>query len=305
LPKSSTSKQNFSPAAKGKTIAATVVLYHPDQTAIDNIGSYLEEVSLLLAMDNSETPKKDFVELLHKACGEKLIYKHLPENPGLAVALNMAACEAMKRRHSWLLTMDQDSRADKGMVEIMCRYIEHQGNGRIGIVSPFIRHSNDPAILPSPEPVEEPLMVMTSGNLLNLEAFREVGSFREELFLDYVDYEYCLRLRRAGYRIVQVNSAVLQHQLGNMRRHRLLWKRPFVTHHSVLRRYYITRNRFFVNKIYGEDFPEFSRHEVKAFWQELLLILLFERDRVQKLIAVIRGFCDYHRGILGKTYMTG
>ena len=260
---------------------------------------------MLLAMDNSETPEKDFVELLRKACGEKLIYKHLPENPGLAVALNMAACEAMKRRHSWLLTMDQDSRADKGMVEIMCRYIEHQGNGRIGIVSPFIRHSNDPAILPSPEPVEEPLMVMTSGNLLNLEAFREVGSFREELFLDYVDYEYCLRLRRAGYRIVQVNSAVLQHQLGNMRRHRLLWKRPFVTHHSVLRRYYITRNRFFVNKIYGEDFPEFSRHEVKAFWQELLLILLFERDRVQKLIAVIRGFCDYHRGILGKTYMTG
>ena len=54
---------------------------------------------------------------------------------------------------------------------------------------------------------------MQSGNLVNAAADEKLGDYKEEYFIDCVDYEYCLRAKRYGtYRIVQCGSAVLKHQ---------------------------------------------------------------------------------------------
>ena len=43
------------------------------------------------------------------------------------------------------------------------------------------------------------------------EVFREVGGFDEALPLNYNDVDYCLRVRRAGYRVVYTPHAQLYH----------------------------------------------------------------------------------------------
>ena len=43
------------------------------------------------------------------------------------------------------------------------------------------------------------------------DAFDAVGGFDEQLAVDFNDVDYCLRLRRAGYRIVFTPFATLYH----------------------------------------------------------------------------------------------
>jgi len=52
------------------------------------------------------------------------------------------------------------------------------------------------------------------------EVFEEVGGFNDQFPLDFSDVDYCLRLRRAGYRIVYTPYAQLYHlESGSLGRH--------------------------------------------------------------------------------------
>ncbi len=45
-------------------IAATTILYNPNMEVIDNIHSYLNDVDVIYAIDNSEKENPDFVKRL-------------------------------------------------------------------------------------------------------------------------------------------------------------------------------------------------------------------------------------------------
>jgi GT2 family glycosyltransferase len=47
---------------------------------------------------------------------------------------------------------------------------------------------------------------MSSGNLLNLAAFKQVGAYNESFFIDYVDHEYCLRLKKKRFSILTLKN---------------------------------------------------------------------------------------------------
>jgi rhamnosyltransferase len=140
---------------------------------------------------------------------------------------------------------------------------------------------------------------MTSGNLLNLHAVEQIGGFSEELFIDRVDQEYCLRLRMNNYRVIQVNSVVLDHPQGRMTKHFLFNRAYYTTNHSPIRRYYITRNTLYVIKKYGEIFPEYVKWEKDIFLSDLKNIILFEKDKINKLRMIVRGYCDYRQRVYG------
>ena len=52
---------------------------------------------------------------------------------------------------------------------------------------------------------------MTSGSFLNLKVYKEAGPFVDKLFIDYVDFEYCLRLKKKGFKIYKLNNTYMQH----------------------------------------------------------------------------------------------
>jgi rhamnosyltransferase len=91
--------------------------------------------------------------------------------------------------------------------------------------------------------------VITSGNVISLEAWSEVGRFYEPLFIDEVDYDFCYRLREKGLRIIQYTDIRMKHILGDLRRSFL----PRPAHFGV-RCYYITRNMLFIKRKY----PQYS-----------------------------------------------
>jgi rhamnosyltransferase len=137
---------------------------------------------------------------------------------------------------------------------------------------------------------------MTSGCLLDLVAWQVVGPFRDDFFIDFVDNEYCLRLRREGYRVLRANRANLEHAVGDISRYGPL----IATNHSPLRRYYKTRNRLWVFREYLPDFPGHCLFDLVRLAKEIGSILLFEVEKWAKLRMMWRGFRDFRRERFGR-----
>lgn len=280
-------------------IAGTVVLYRPDSDVIDNIKSFLNEIDILYVVDNSETINKKIIEQIQGL--DKTVYISNGENLGIARALNMAANKAIEGGYDLLLTMDQDSNASLGMIDNMLECARDRDISKIGIIGPF--HLLD---MDEKKPVDVDCEIvahtMTSGNLLNLRVYQTVGPFLDELFIDFVDIEFCLRLRQKGFLVVQANRAILKHNLGNISRVKILHKQLRTSNHSPVRRYYITRNRFFVWRKYRDlDVAKQTIiHDKISFRGEIRNILLMEKNKIAKLVMIAKGYLDYKRNIFGK-----
>ena len=276
--------------------AAVVVLYHPGEEVVANIRTWNDQVAKVYAVDNSEPPDESLAVRL-VALGNVIC---LPQraNLGIAAALNIGAESAIAEGFDYLLTMDQDSRAQPGMVETMLGCLKKTGSNTIGIIAPFASVRSEMA--PQQGGISEELMVITSGNLLNLNSYKEIGRFDEKLFIDMVDIDYCLRLRIAGHKVIRCNDTLLYHELGNITAHTYRGRTNYVINHNSLRRYYMSRNRWYVINKYQAHFPEYCRSLKTAHRGEIKAIILFENDKLKKLWMTLKGYLDFRRGRFGR-----
>ncbi len=210
---------------------------------------------------------------------DTIIVDNTHNNIGVAAALNKGLKKAIDEGYDWLLTMDQDSVFEAGALDEL-KSVAFSCKENIAIVSPF-HYIKKPVRTQS---IEEVPFTMTSGNLLRVSAAKAVGPFEEKLFIDSVDNEYCLRLRKHGFKVIRVNRSILHHSLGTL-------KNNIVTHDAT-RRYYITRNMLYVMKKY---FPKFFLFGSKELTKSFLLILFIESEKIPKLQAMARGASDFFR----------
>ncbi|MCM0084050.1 glycosyltransferase family 2 protein [Geomonas sp. Red32] len=272
-------------------VAAVVVLYRPEREVADNLRSYLGQVETLFAVDNSDDDA--FAEVA-ASLGLKVSYLPNFANLGIATGLNRGADEAVDADFDFLLTMDQDSKAEPGMIEEMLGCLDDMDVAKVGMLSPF--HVTKSEHKPGSERCQEVMTPMTSGCLLNLQAYRAVGPFLDKLFIDFVDNEYCLRLRSRGYRVLRANRARLLHSVGDTIKYG-----PFIaTNHSPLRRYYKTRNRFLIFTMYLRAFPGHCLFDLVRLVKEIGSIVLFEGEKGKKLVMMAHGLVDFIRGRYGK-----
>jgi len=274
--------------------AGVTILYNPNEEVITNILTYLDQIELLYIVDNSET-KGLITDKLKDYTKIKFIDNF--ENIGIAAALNKAANQAIEDNYDILLTMDQDSRVSKNLVEEMIKQFER--NDKIGILSPFVIHKNNP-LIPPPQELESITFAITSGCTIRLSIYKEIGGFDEKLFIDYVDIDYSLRMLSRGYRIYQLNNTSIYHNLGQIKEEKFFFKKFYPTNHPPMRLYYRTRNRFFVNNLYKGVFPEYVHEDKKNFIKELIKILLFEKEKLSKYYMIILGYIHYKKNKFGK-----
>ena len=279
------------PQSPPKT-AAVVVLYRPTEELFDNLRSYSDAVQELFLVDNTEEPLPELAKRFAELPGVRYLPNHA--NLGIARGLNIGAEHALAGGYDLLLTMDQDSAAAPDMISRMLECLAGRDLEQIGILSPF--HVTKSGHLPGSEPCQEVMTPMTSGCLVNLRAYRAVGPFLDQLFIDFVDNEYCLRLRKRGYLVLRANLARLEHSVGDTRKFG-----PFIaTNHSPLRRYYKTRNRFLVFVRYFGAFPGHCLFDLVRLAKEIASIVLFEGEKLAKLQMMWLGFCDFLRGRYGR-----
>lgn len=274
-----------------------MILYNPGLELLDNIRLYSDSVGAVYAIDNSETPSPR----VNAGLLSMKNVQYLPNNDNLGVAraLNSAAELAIRDGYEFLLTMDQDSKVTPGMVDTLLACRDARNRDTIGIIAPRQIYASFEDRRETGA-CEEILTTMTSGNLLSLAAYKTAGPFLEKLYIDFVDHEYCMRLTKSGFKIIRANNAVLHHNLGAVSEHRLFCKRFAVGNHPPLRRYYGTRNKFYLHDRYRASFPDYFRSFYKYILYELATIIIYEKNKMEKLRMIMQGYRDYKKGVYGK-----
>lgn len=274
-------------------LAAMVTLYNPNKDNINNIKNYIDEVDVIYLIDNSDN---DSSSLLFKS--DKINYIPNNKNLGIASALNIACNKAIKDGYSWILTMDQDSKMSKDSLKKLKAFVENNDTKKVGIVSPY--HNVETNRIKSDDKIEECLDVMTSGNLLNLNIYVKVGGFKEWLFIDDVDIEYCLNLNKNKYKVIRLNDVLLDHTLGATKTYKLFGKKIICSNHVPFRRYYMVRNMLYVYDMYHYIFPDFCEHLKRVQKGQIKNILIFEKNKIKKLYMMFKGYKDYKKNIKGE-----
>ncbi len=278
-------------------VAGVTVLYHPDESLSDNIGTYLYDIDLLFLVDNSEPPLNELPAELKD--NPKIVYIKNLVNLGIAEALNIAAMKAIEKSFDFLLTMDQDSSFRPLEFRRFLNQLQNIDLTTVSIISP--RHVHPTAkIMRHLAEREEVIFVMTSGNLLNLKIYKQVGPFDNALFIDHVDHEYCFRLISHGFKVLVVNHIILKHSLGKVTKIRLFGctVMQFVSH-APIRTYYMIRNGLFVSKKYRALFPTFYRTNLSLIFKELIKII-FEGDKSKRLGLALLALKHYRISKMGK-----
>ena len=289
-------------AQGARNVAACIISFNPNLDIRLTLCSVLPQVSAVFVIDNASKPESEVA--LAGLCAEfGVVLIVNKDNIGVAGAYNQAATLAISQGYEWLLLMDQDAVAPVGLVQQLMRGIDRWGGTRLPAVLCPLSIGSDPTGRQSVAPDADVAVdfCMNAGSVVRLAAWEAIGGYDEGFFLDYVDYDFCFRCRQHGWEVVQVCGAVMVHSAGSPTRHRLLWKRPLVSNHSALRRYYITRNRIlFYRKHWHFDTRWVLCDGCNAI-KEVVLIVLFETNRREKLNAIGMGVVDGCRGITGRT----
>ena len=284
-------------------VAAIIVSYNPDSNLFDSINLLLNQVEKVIIVDNGS--KEKYVKYIKSINEDKIEIILNKENLGVATALNIGVIKALENGYEWILTMDQDSKASPDMVKKMFNvYNSINREERKDILSIFpnfvderIQSIEENSNMNSYEYVDADI---TSGNLLRKEVFEKVGFFDDSLFIDLVDTDFCMRLNEKGIKMIKIRDAVLYHSLGESKTIRGILGSFNTSNHSALRRYYMTRNRFYIWEKYKGLNSFTLNRDKKLFKKEFVKIILGEKDKVNKIKMVLRGYKDYKKGIKGK-----
>ena len=287
-------------------VAAIIVSYNPDKNLLDSVNLLISQVEKIIIVDNGsiEGKRKD-ISSIKDIDNERIEIIFNEENLGIATALNIGVREALKQGFNWILTMDQDSKASKDMVEKMFEVYnnidEKERKSILSILPNFvderIQSIEENSVMNTYEYVDADI---TSGNLVNSEVFDKVGFFDDSLCIDLVDTDFCMRLNEKNIKMIKVRDAILYHSLGESQSVKSILGKFNTSNHSALRRYYMTRNRFYIWERY-KDLNSFTlNRDKKLFKKEFIKIILGEKDKVNKIKMVFKGYKDYKKGIRGK-----
>jgi rhamnosyltransferase len=298
-------RNSMSEPLAGRGVCAVMVTYHPDAGLPDRLRRLVPQVGAAVIIDNgSNASAAAMLRAVTTADGIALFDNG--RNLGIARALNIGVEHARSRGCSWALLMDQDSQVDDDMVEqLLAAAASFPDVTRLAIVAARYRDTSGRVVETLKldargELWEEVRSVITSGSLLSLDAYRVIGPFRDDFFIDYVDEEYCLRARAHAYHVIETRRPLMSHSVGSQTRHRVTGKTRWTTNHSPDRRYYIARNNTVLLREYGTSGNGSWRLKSVARCIRLCKrIAFYEQDKWQKIRAVGQGWWDGIRGRMG------
>ena len=273
--------------------SATVIWYNPDNENINNIKTYINYVEKIYIIDNS---MKNNMKLSSSLNNDKIEYVYNNKNLGIAKALNLACEKAINDGFEWILTMDQDSSFDSDGIKKYFETFDNMEKENIGIFSPRHILKNDTKEFDESSDFLEVDHVMTSGNLLNLKIWEEIGRFDENLFIDEVDSEICFRIIENGYKVIQLNKIRMFHELGNLEKKNFFTRKISVLNHNHIRKYYIMRNKFYMLKKYKKYRLRYIYYILNDFFK----VIFYEKDKLRKLKYMFKGIADFMKRKMGE-----
>jgi len=270
---------------------AIVLSFHPSKYIVRNIETLLMEVSHVVVVDNESS--EDSKRILSYFSKERVTCIFNATNNGVAKGFNQGIKWGLEKNFDYFLLMDQDSRPVPNMVMKLKVVLEShlQQQRQLVLVGPqhedYIRK-----LTTITENVDPTPLLITSGSLMSKGVIDVVGLYDERLFIDHVDHDYCLRLKKMGGQCLKVNSAILLHKFGEARVKKIFGKTFFLQEYSPFRRYYMMRNRIILYKRYGMFKEKWFWLDLKNALKDFVKLVVFEKQKRAKIFAIFRGVFD-------------
>ena len=229
------------------SICGVIVIYNCDiEDILHNVDSVYRQVDHLLIVDNSEDNIREGKFREHF---NNISFYFNGNHYGIAGALNYALKFAQSHGYDYLLTMDQDSRLeDDSVKELLNLLIENN----LAMIGPNVYKKYGSGN------VSDINLLITSGSLVNVEIADKIGGFNNDLFIDLVDLEFCLRMKQNGYKYGFARDIKMSHNIGEQRVFKRFGITKKMSYHSANRYYYIFRNNIIVRKLYRKYSPSYS-----------------------------------------------
>ena len=300
----------------------TVIVTHlPDETTlIPLLQRFLTQVSHIVIVDN--TPKNDD-RLSEQIIGARLsldrvFIARLGDNLGIATALNIGIEIARGEGAYFVVLSDQDSLPSKDMVpNLLAAYHALTADGiAVGVVGPTFTDVHTRLVYPfqaqipgkffyghacaeSETPQVEAITLITSGSLIPLPVLDDVGTMREDFFIDHVDVEWCHRARARGYHLYGTGWAHMAQRMGDdsLRIWYGCWQNESA--YSPLRIYYRLRNFVALLRIDHIGWRWKARNAL--YWLKTVYAhSLFGNQKIKSLQMALKGIWHGLRGRMGR-----
>jgi len=307
-------------------VYGVVVSFEPDAVRLKEVlQAAAPQLAGLVVVDNSESEqgRADSAACCASVTAANaqvaVQFADMGKNLGLSRAFNQGIALAGKHGASHVLLLDQDSIVGGGMVAALLQaltpdsatlqalgkdrapitvgpwYVDEL-SGRRSVVlrskTVMVGYERAPDNPTLPMPTE---MLISSGSLVPLTAFAELGPLDEALFIDHIDTDWALRAHQAGHWLAIIPGANMTHRLGD-RVLRFWWGRMrLLPVHSPIRLYYTFRNSLW---LYARPHGHWRwvLFDLKRLLAVTVIHLLAAGPRWPRLQMIFRGVGD---GLLG------
>jgi len=227
-------------------------------------------------------------------------YLYNKDNLGFTGGNNVGMEYAIKKGTDFVLVLNNDVIVESNFLELLVDIASKNCN--VGIVGPAIYLYHEPQKLcsagykinywkrvttelnRSPEPIEMD-WVYGCCLLIKKEVINKIGYFYEPYFLSYEDTDYCVRAKKAGFKIVCEPTAKIWHKVGTT-----IKKNPVYFY------YYFYRNKLLFIKRNAPFYVKFLFY----FYFSLYLIFRITEKLVKKdtliAFAMKDALFDFWRG---------
>lgn len=285
-------------------IETIIITYYANIEILNRtLDSLYSQVDKIFIVDN--TPDK--AEILKEFQNEKINIIYLMENKGIAYAQNVGIKKAMEDEADYIILSDQDTVYPENYVSAMLTCFNnekvaasgplfvdsHTGKKQFFIVDDRFKFKK---IYPT-SGKHEVLQLIASGTMIKTSALKEIGLMREDLFIDWVDMEWCWRAVKKDYKIIGNADVVILHQHGTDSVEIFLKN---ITLKTPLRYYYTIRNGIYL-ALYSDLLNPCLRFLlfIKTV-RNILLFSILSKPVLKSLRYSLLGLCHGLTGKLGK-----
>ena len=296
-------------------ICAIITAFNPTNLFEAVLMRVVEQIKDVIVIDNSvEDSATEYTNkiinsiILGDAADGKKINMHVVHNKnngGISRAFNIGVDYGAFLGCQFFLFLDQDSLIEKNAVnELIINYnflIKHFKVGGISCANieanrdifqnlseNFYQKHYVKNYLYKRDGIKEKYFLISSGLFIPKKVVCQVGSFDEDLFLDSVDHEFCLRLLENNYHFFVIESSKIFHSLGQLTKIKI-WKFEFtVSIHTPARSFYMIRDTLIM----------FYKHWNKKFLLSSVLLFSLILSTTLKLILLPQKG-EYLRNAIG------
>jgi rhamnosyltransferase len=288
-------------------IGITYILYNPNiETLLASINSIYTQVNKILFIDNGSNNQFEIESFnTHLVPIDKI---YLYENTGIANATNIAIDYFIKLNFDYIIISDQDTIYHHNYISTFKNKVDHISLENIAAFVPSVDDTISNSI--KPFYIKKGLLLkkivvdcdafvyqsIASGMIINLLCIKVIGLMNTDLFIDYVDFEWCWRVHYYNWKIIAIPSMIIYHQLGDSVKR---IGNKYVHIHKPIREYYIVRNVFYLSL--NSPYIGIVDRSILFFKALLIFIgyVLLSNDIKTSFGYCLYGFIDGVNGKLG------